>query len=158
MSFLRKKVSYSARTRKMTAFWPLLVLGLALLVGACGDATATVNPATTSAATTPPTATAPIAPTTASSQAVGSSTTVAIAATQFVATNTIGTPPAATNTVTAVPATAIPVTTTPALKAIVQPKVIRTASDSYRKTIQFTEQPVTLNDGIPSLLWFDAEN
>ncbi len=139
----------------MATLWPLLVLGLALLVSACGDATATVNPATTSAAITPPTA--PIAPTTASSQAVGSSTIAAIAATQAVATNSIGTPPAATNTVTAVPATAIPVTTAPALKAIVQPKVIRTARDSYRKTIQFTEQPATLNDGIPSLLWFDAE-
>jgi hypothetical protein len=52
------------------------------------------------------------------------------------------------------PAAAI---TGPDLTAIVQPKVIRTASDSYRKTIQFTEQPATLNDGIPSLLWFDAE-
>lgn len=142
----------------MAALWPLLVLGLALLVSACGDALVTVNPATTSAAITPPTATTPIAPTTASSQAVGRSTTAAIAATQAVATNTIGPSPAATNTVTAVPATAIPFATAPALKAIVQPKVIRTASDSYRKTIQFTEQPATLNDGIPSLLWFDAEN
>ncbi len=47
--------------------------------------------------------------------------------------------------------------TAPALNAVIQPKVIRTASDSYRKTIQFTGQPATLSDGIPSLLWFDAE-
>ncbi len=42
-----------------------------------------------------------------------------------------------------------------AAKTLLQPQVIRTAKDDMRSSINFTEQP-TLNDGVPTLLWFDA--
>lgn len=104
MSLLRKKVGELLRICNNLVLWASLGLGLALLIIACGDTTATVNPAITQ--------------------------------TGSISGATITAPP---------------------LMTIVQPKIIRTASDSYRKNIQFTEQPANLSDGIPSFLWFDAE-
>ena len=60
------------------------------------------------------------------------------------------------STASAPPTTTLPGSLIPATKTIIQPKILRVATDLNGAKIEFTEKP-SLNDGIPSFIWFLTE-